>query len=36
MMKGIGKIKDKMRRINKMSNAKAQTSNLALGLRLKV
>ena len=36
MMKGIGKIKDKMRRFNKMSNAKAQKSNLALGLRLKI
>jgi hypothetical protein len=36
MMKGIGKIKDKMRRINKISNAKAQNSKLALGLRLKV
>ena len=35
MMKGIRKIKDKMMRVNKMSNVKAQQSNLALGLRLK-
>jgi len=36
MMKGVRKIKEKILGGNKASSAKAQKSNLALGLRLKV
>ena len=36
MMKGVKKIKEKILGGNQVSSAKAQKSNLALGLRLKV
>jgi hypothetical protein len=36
MMKGVRKIKEKILGGNQASSAKAQKSNLALGLRLKV
>jgi hypothetical protein len=36
MMKGVRKIKEKMQGGNRASSAKAQKSNLALGLRVKV